>query len=117
MDLGADDIVMTVATDGASMYQTELLIAENKLFDGKFSEVEAAETFGRHVLGLGIDHMTELGRFNRERVFNLGYYTWVEQQGVSLADFDQRRDQSFWDNLMNLVPVWDQMIDRFNAGG
>lgn len=60
--------------------------------------------------------MIELGRFDRERIFNLGYYTWDEQQGVSLADFDPRRDQSFWDGLMNLVPVWDQMIDRFNDG-
>lgn len=116
MDLGADDIVLTVATDGASMYQTELSIAEKKLFAGRISDVEAAETFGQHVLGIGIDHMAELGRFDRERIFNLGYYTWVEQQGVSLADFDRRRDQSFWDGLMKLVPVWDAMIDRFNAG-
>lgn len=115
-DLGADDIVLTVATDGASMYQTELSLAGKKYFSGTFSEIEAAETFGRHLLGIGIDHMTELGRFDRERIFNLGYYTWVEQQGVSVADFDRRRDQSFWDGLMHLVPVWDEMIDRFNAG-
>jgi hypothetical protein len=24
----------------------------------------------------------------RERIFNLGYFTWVEQQGIALADFD-----------------------------
>lgn len=116
MDLGADDIVLTVATDGANMYETEMTIAETKYFDGHFSEVKAAETFGQHLLGIGIEHMQELSRFDRERIFNLGYYTWVEQQGVSLADFDRRRDQSFWDGLMELVPVWDEMIDRFNAG-
>ncbi|MCF6233271.1 MAG: pyridoxal-phosphate dependent enzyme [Rhodobacteraceae bacterium] len=116
MDLGADDIVLTVATDGANMYETELSIAEAKYYGGRFSEVEAAETFGQHMLGIGIDHMQELSRFDRERIFNLGYYTWVEQQGVSLEDFDRRRDQSFWDGLMDLVPVWDEMIDRFNQG-
>jgi len=116
MDLGADDMVLTVATDGADMYQTELSIAETSQFNGRFSEVEAAETFGRYMLGTGIEHMQELGRFDRERIFNLGYYTWVEQQGVSLADFDRRRDQSFWDGLMKLVPVWDAMIDTFNQG-
>ena len=57
----------------------------------------------------------ELGRFDRERIFNLGYYTWVEQQGTSLEDFDRRRDQAFWDGLMDLVPVWDGMIDGVNA--
>jgi hypothetical protein len=47
-------------------------------------------------------------------MFNLGYYTWVEQQGIGVADFDRRRDQSFWDGLLDLVPIWDELIDRFN---
>ena len=59
--------------------------------------------------------VSELIHFDRERIFNLGYYTWVEQQGISLANFDRRRDQGFWDELMELVPVWDGMIDRVNA--
>lgn len=67
--------------------------------------VQAAEAFGQNILGVGIDHMIELGRFDRERVFNLAYYTWVEQQGTSIDDFDRRREQS----------LWNGMIDRFNA--
>ncbi len=114
MALGPDDVVLTTATDGASMYQSELAVAQDKLFGGSFSDVDAAEAFGRYILGAAIDHTQELGRFDRERIFNLGYYTWVEQQGISLADFDQRRDQAFWDGLMDLVPVWDGMIDQFN---
>ena len=115
MNLDENDVVMTVATDGADMYHTEMNIAAEKYYDGRFSQIEAAEAFGRNILGAGIDHVQELGRFDRERVFNLGYYTWVEQQGVSLADFDRRRDQGFWDGLMDMVPVWDGMIERFNA--
>ena len=115
MDLGADDVVLTVATDGAAMYQSEMDTARAKYFADSFSEVEAAEAFGQHVLGAGIDHLKELSRFDRERIFNLGYYTWVEQQGTSLADFDRRRDQSFWDGLMELVPIWDSMIDKMNT--
>ena len=114
MDLGEQDMVLTVATDGAAMYQTEMNIAEDKYFAGTFNEVTAAETFGHHVLGIGVDHMQELSRVDRERIFNLGYYTWVEQQGTSLEDFNQRRDQSFWDGLLSLAPVWDKMIERFN---
>ncbi len=115
MDLDEQDVVLTVATDGADLYQTELDIAERKHFDRPFDEISAAESFGRNILGAGIDHVLELGRFDRERIFNLAYYTWVEQQGVSLEDFDRRRDSSFWDGLMNLVPVWDRMIDRVNG--
>ena len=58
---------------------------------------------------------SELTRFDRERIFNLGYYTWVEQQGTRLADFDRRRDPGFWDGLMESVAAWDGMIDDLNA--
>ena len=115
MALGADDIVLTVATDGAAMYQSEIEIARENRFAGAFSEIEAAEAFGQHVLGAGIDHVSELTRFDRERIFNLGYYTWVEQQGTSLTDFDRRRDPEFWDGLMESVTAWDGMIDDLNA--
>ena len=115
MSLGADDIVLTVATDGAEMYQSEIAIAGAKYFAGEFSEIDAAEAFGRYLLGAGIDHVSELTRFDRERIFNLGYYTWVEQQGTGLADFDLRRDQGFWDGLMDSVTVWDDMIGDLNA--
>ena len=115
MGLGADDAVLTVATDGAAMYETELGLAEKRLDAEGFDELMAAEVFGRYLRGTTIDYVEELTRGGRERIFNLGYYTWVEQQGVSLADFDARRDQEHWDSLLDLVPVWDDMIRDFNA--
>ena len=115
MGLGSDDAVLTVATDGAELYETELSAAEKRLRDGRFDELTAAEVYGRHLLGAATDHMLELDRPGRERIFNLGYYTWVEQQGVALADFDARRDQAHWDGLMELVAVWDGMIESFNS--
>ncbi len=115
MGLGADDAVLTVATDGADLYHTERAKTEAEQFDGGFDEISAAEVFGRYLLGTTTDNMIETTRRDRERMFNLGYYTWVEQQGVSLADFEIRRQPEFWDGLMDMVPVWDGMIDRFNA--
>ena len=116
LGLGADDVILTVATDGAAMYGSQLektLSASSQSFD----EVSAAETFGRYLGGIGTDDLLELTRPERERIFNLGYYTWVEQQGVSLPDFDRRRESAFWDGLMEMVPVWDELIDAFNAAG
>ncbi|HKZ75497.1 MAG TPA: pyridoxal-5'-phosphate-dependent protein subunit beta, partial [Actinomycetota bacterium] len=52
---------------------------------------------------------------DRERIFNLGYFTWVEQQGVSIEDFTVRRSQRFWRDLRDLLPLWDRMIEDFNA--
>jgi len=59
--------------------------------------------------------MLELTREDRERIFNLGYYTWVEQQGVSIEDFVARRSPSFWRDLRELIPAWDERIEAFNA--
>ena len=43
-----------------------------------------------------------------------GYYTWVEQRGVELDDFEARRDQSFWRGLHAWLPAWDAQIAAFN---
>ena len=115
LNLGEDDAVLTVATDGAEMYGTELQKTLGRETERAFDSLDAAETFGRHLRGTLTDHMLELDTRSRERIFNLGYYTWVEQQGVSVEQFDVRRQQSFWDGLMKMVPVWDAMIEKFNA--
>jgi hypothetical protein len=113
--LGPADAVVTVATDGAAMYGTERDKAVAKHFPRGFDAVAAGETFGRYMLGQATDDLLELGCLERERIFNLGYFTWVEQQGVPLADFDARRSQSFWRDLRAHIPAWDLMISEFNA--
>ncbi len=113
--LGSDDVVLTVSTSGAEMYGSEREKALAQRFGGSFDELAAAETFGCYLRGAATDNLLEMTRTDKQRMFNLGYYTWVEQQGVSVADFDARRDQAFWDELMDIVPVWDAMIDDFNA--
>ena len=82
---------------------------------GRFDAVSAGEVWGRDLAAVTTDHVLELTHAERRRIFNLGYFTWVEQQGVSLQEFDARLHQSFWDGLMDLVPAWDAMIDEFNA--
>lgn len=114
MNLGSNDVILTVATDGADMYHSEQSIAKKKYHADEFDQITAAEAFGRAILGAATDHVVETTRRDRERMFNLGYYTWVEQQGTSVEAFDMRRDQKFWNELMRLVPVWDKMIGKFN---
>jgi cysteine synthase len=113
--LGSTDVVVTVATDGARLYDSEREIALRRYFPEGFGEVEAAEVYGEHLLGTATDHFLELGRRDRERIFNLGYYTWVEQQGISVEDFVARRDPAFWEGIREVVPVWDDLIDDVNA--
>jgi cysteine synthase A len=113
--LGPSDAIVTVATDGSAMYGTERDKAIAKYFARGFDVVAAGETFGRFMLGQATDDLLELGRLERERIFNLGYFTWVEQQGVSLAEFDARRSQLFWRDLRAHIGVWDRLIGELNA--
>jgi len=112
--LGPDDVIITVATDGAAMYGSERERIAARDFPGGFGMVDAAEAFGRWMLAAGPDDLLEATLADRNRIFSLGYYTWVEQQGVSLSDFESRRDQRFWVGLRDLLPVWDAMIEEFN---
>jgi cysteine synthase len=114
-DLGPEDAVATVATDGAAMYASEWSRLIEEHFGGRFDEIAAAEIFGRAVLGAATDHLEELDARGRDRVFNLGYYTWVEQQGVSTPEFTARRHQAFWTGLRAHLDAWDALIDEFNA--
>ena len=113
--LNRDDIVLTVATDGHEMYASELeRYLQRRHNSGELSEVLAAELTGRYLLGPQIGCVLEATARERARIFNLGYFTWVEQQGVALADFERRRGQEFWRSLQPLVAQWDEMITSFN---
>jgi len=113
--LGPDDMIVTVATDGHEMYRSELQrYLRRRHNSGELTPEVAAEVVGQHLIGAGTEHVLDATPRERERIFNLGYFTWVEQQGVALADFDRRRSQVFWRGLHDLVPQWDEMIAAFN---
>ena len=113
--LGPADVVATVATDGAEMYASELTKTLRDRFHGRFDMADAAAVYGEHVLGAGTEHLLELTQRDRERIFNLGYFTWVEQQGCGVEEFMARAKQSFWRALQELVPAIDTMIGEVNA--
>ena len=70
----------------------------------------AGEIFGQYLAGTGTDNLLELTRAERERIFNLGYFTWVEQQGLSVEEFRSRHEAGFWEGIHPMVGVWDDMI-------
>ncbi len=113
--LGPGDVVMTVATDGAALYRSEAPKALAAFFGGEFTRRDAAEVVERHVLGADEDHLLELTDFDRQRIFNLGYYTWVEQRGLTLEAFSVRARQEFWQALRGALTQWDEAILELNA--
>ena len=112
-DLTEKDLIVTVATDGSNLYDSEREKTISSSFGGDFDAISAAETFAGHLTGVDGDHYLETSHRDRRRIFNLGYFTWVEQRGVELEMFDQRADQRFWRSIQEVLPVWDEMIDDF----
>jgi len=113
MNLGKDDAIITVATDGADLYLSELEKTKNN-FEGTFDDTACSSIFKKYIKEINNDDMLELTQTDKERIFNLGYYTWVEQQGVSLSDFEKRKDQKFWLDHYNHMISLDEKVEEFN---
>jgi hypothetical protein len=114
LDLGPEDAIFTVATDGAALYPSERAKTLQRRFGGELGDVDAAEVYGRHLGHVTTEHMTECTEADRRRIFNLGYYTWVEQQGTPVEVFEARRSQEFWRDLRGHLAVWDGLIGELN---
>jgi cysteine synthase len=114
LDLGEDDLLVTVATDSAALYDSERRKFLATTYPDGFDAINAGEAFGQHLLGAADNDVLELTHGERSRIFNLGYFTWVEQQGVPLAEFERRRGQGFWAELRDAISAWDALIAGFN---
>jgi hypothetical protein len=112
---GPGDAIVTVATDSARLYRTEADSARQRFFPGGFGEKEAASVVDACLMEASTENVLLLGPSERRRIFNLGYYTWVEQQGISIEDFDRRKDQDFWREIAGSTREWDRLITEFNG--
>jgi cysteine synthase A len=115
LELGQEDVILTVSTDSAALYASERRKFLSGNYPDDFDAISAGEIFGQHLLGAADNDVLELTHGERSRIFNLGYYTWVEQQGVALEAFERRRAQGFWAELRRAAPAWDALIAEFNA--
>ncbi len=112
-ELGPQDVVMTVLTDSMEMYQSRLRELNEER--GQFTELDAAAAYHRYLLGTTIDYMQELTYYDRKRVHNLKYYTWVEQQGKTYQEIQaQWYDSTYWSSIPGAVEEIDALIEEFN---
>ena len=112
--LGREDVIVTVATDGSELYNSEREKVMRRDFPEGFDDTEADTVLGTHLNDINTEHILDMDAANRDRVFNLGYFTWVEQQGISIDDFERRRSQDWWNELRPLIEKWDNRISEFN---
>ncbi|MCP4692368.1 MAG: pyridoxal-phosphate dependent enzyme, partial [Desulfobacterales bacterium] len=112
-EMGEKDVVLTVLTDSMEMYGSRLRELGEE--HGEFTEKDAAAAYARHLMGLAIDNTRELNYYDRKRVHNLKYYTWVEQQGKTYEEIqEQWQNDAYWTDLHGLTDQIDELIDEFN---
>ena len=113
-ELTENDVVGTVLTDSAVMYQSR--ITELNEMHGPYSAKEAAVDHAVHMVNLRTDNMMEMGYAERKRVHNLKYYTWVEQQQMKVEDLNAQwyDTKNTWDAVHAQAKELDELICEFN---
>ncbi len=112
-EMNENDVIFTVATDSMEMYGSRLKEAREK--HGGYSGRDAAVDFEAHLMGIKTDHLLELNYYDKKRIHNLKYFTWVEQQGKTVEELNaQWYDENYWTNAWSKVDEWDQEIMQFN---
>ena len=113
-ELSSRDVVLTVFTDSMELYQSRIQELREKY--GPYDERQAAIDYERFLLGITTDRIQELTYWDRRRIHNLKYYTWVEQMGKSAEELlEQWYDwPDYWDRIHSQVEEIDALIEEFN---
>ncbi len=113
-EMNEDDVVFTILTDSSVMYTSRLKELTEQ--QGEFNAAEAAKVHAAALMHQGIDNALELGYYDRLRIHNLKYYTWVEQQGKTYEELNRQwYDRNYWSAIPKLTPRIDELITEFNS--
>ena len=114
-ELSSDDVVVTVATDAMERYGS--VMSNLRDVHGPLDEADATAIVDGSFHRAGIDWVQEGSREARERWHNLKYYTWVEQQGKSVAQLDAQRDPAWWiDHQERVAEIDKRLLDQRELG-
>ena len=67
-------------------------------------------------MGLSTDSIVEPNYYELQRMHNLKYFTWVEEQGKDVEELNaQWYDRNYWTKEWHKAAEWDDRIREFNA--
>ncbi len=112
-ELGEEDVIMTVFTDSMELYESRV---EEMASAGKYGREQAAVDFHKCLQGQNIDHIQELSYYEKKRIHNLKYYTWIEQQGREVEELNAQwyDHEDYWGDLHDMTEEIDNLIEKFN---
>lgn len=107
-DMGSDDVIVTIATDGMDRYHS--VMADMQEQYGAIDEAEATAIVRGMIQGQRTDWIKRGTPDNRRQWHNLKYYTWVEQQGKTVEELNAQLSQSWWIEHQEMVAEIDDML-------
>ena len=112
-ELTADDYVVSIATDSMQLYTSRLGELEQER--GVYTAADAQRDI-ELINSIAIDHMQELTYYERKRIHNLKYYTWIEQQGREVEELNAQwyDNDNYWYPMFHQVDAIDELINEFN---
>jgi len=113
-ELTERDIVVTILTDSMELYQSRIKELRQKY--GKYTKEEAIKDYHKHLLGIKTDYILELTYYDKKRIHNLKYYTWIEQMGKSVEELERQWYDwpDYWERIQRKVTDIDELIEEFN---
>ncbi len=112
-EMNKNDILFTIATDSTELYQSRIRELREK--HGYYTEMDAALDYNRYLVDIGLDWMLELSYWDKKRMHNLKYFTWIEQLGYDMDELNRQwYDDNYWADKFNSYRKLDDLIREFN---
>lgn len=113
-ELTERDVILTVFTDSMELYSSRIWELREEY--GEYTREDAIRDYHRYLMGTTVDYMLELSHYDRKRIHNLKYFTWVEQQGRDVQELDSQWYEypDYWQTIRNQVAEIDELIREFN---
>jgi hypothetical protein len=112
-ELTKDDIVLTVFTDSMELYGSR--IRELNKEKGKYTHDDAVRDY-ELLNNINVEYVLELDFYEKKRIHNLKYYTWIEQQAKELDELNAQwyDHHKYWGSIHQMAPKIDALIEEFN---
>ena len=108
-----NDIVITVATDSMELYKSRVVELQEER--GAYSLIQAGRDYEKSLIFQNTEWMLELSYYDKRRIHNLKYFTWVEQRGKRVDELEEQwNNENYFKEKFNSYKIWDDLIREFN---
>jgi hypothetical protein len=112
-ELSERNYVVTVLTDSMELYGSRMRELNDER--GEYTAYDAHRDI-ELMNGINIENMQELSYYDKKRIHNLKYFTWIEQQGRDLEELNRQwyDHEIYWGRIFDSTQKIDELIGEFN---